>query len=354
MGMGFRAPMLFLAAAGCIASAQQLPTLGKATAVDVRVKSIQWHPHGDGLLYFRELDRGNEVGAFLPGQKEGKVLLHLDARDNYEAQWFEASQTAIGIVYHPVDESKETEISIYLLDAKAGSAKRIYLRRFPADQKVNVDVDPSPTLQHAVFRFHDQHGSTHMVLPLGAADLVGSPDLDEAERQRYSGPIWSVDGTATYSNGGSGVGPTRFELTTEGGKLTGNAVLALQSKQEAFSIDQSLSLVLRFKLSPPPVGTTVMELMPSNAVLRPVRFKGEWTSNAPETPFLNDVTQTSPLQLGNSKDASQSLWLTRDQKRPTQGVLVAADASRSWISPENKLVAYITNGALFVREIGKK
>jgi hypothetical protein len=101
----------------------------------------------------------------------------------------------------------------------------------------------------------------------------------------------------------------------------------------------------------PEVGTPVLELMPANAALRQVRFKGAWEGIERKVAPLRTESSGSELPYRLSKGTSTSLWLTQDVKVPERGVLVAAHAQRSWLSPWNRAVAYLTDGALFVREL---
>lgn len=62
-------------------------------------------------------------------------------------------------------------------------------------------------------------------------------------------------------------------------------------------------------------------------------------------------SQIESLQFGRSQGQANSLWLTRGEEKPDQGVLVAASASLAWLAPQHRAIAYLTDGALFVREI---
>lgn len=347
--------MLLASAAAMGALAQKLPTLNPAQAIDVRVKDVQWQPHGDALLYSKEEENGSGIGVFALGQVEGKVLLHLGKEDRWEAQWFEGSANVIVIVYkkHESPNGELTEVSVHLLEAKALREKKLFSRTFDAKDGVEVNVDTSPGLVHAIFRLTSKNEIRHLVLPTSGSTLIFSPDLDRANKEGYSGPVWSSDGTAIYQKGG-GVFEKTYTASDNAVRLEMklNEFVATEKRGEFLLGDLAL-VGIKFKLMnpPPPVGTPVLELIPFNAALRQVRFRGAWESRDPEVVPLDNRTQINPLQFGTSRGEANSLWLTLAEEKPGRGVLIAPHASRAWISPWDRAVAYLTDGALFVRTI---
>jgi hypothetical protein len=245
------------------------------------------------------------------------------------------------------------------LNGKAKSGTEVFSKIVPVGDKIDIDVDTSPSLLHAIFRVKSGKETNHYVLPSNGGKLVASRDIDEAVKAGNYGPSWSQDGTAIYG----GTGQESRAFTLQGGKVISddaNKVQTIVAKEISISFTavEGKALLdgvngLSFKLVPPapPVGASVFEVVPSNGVLRPVRFKGPWSS-APEKPrALESKSNPSQLAFGQIRGSSTSLWLMVGK---TVGTMVAAHANQATIAPQDRAVAYITDGALFVREIKPK
>src|SRR5207253_4214112 len=112
-------------------------------------------------------------------------------------------------------------------------------------------------------------------------------------------------------------------------KLTLQA--AKEEKLTNALVDFGTLLSIRFMPPAPPTGSTVLELMPQNATLRQVRFRGPWTEAEVAVPALAPFELPVMLEFGRSKGQAMSLWLTRgEQKKNDQGSLIAASASQAW------------------------
>ncbi len=369
-GIPVRLAIVFALALPAVTRGQALPVLDPPVPVDVRVESLMWHPKGEALLYCRAEGKGKGLGVYRVGADEGKVLVHLQEGDRWEAQWFEGAPCAIVITYrdHPVGKDKQIEATVHLLDARNNTARKVYGRTFAPGQRVDLNVDPSPGMIHAIFRVTDGKEQFHLVLPLSANTLLASPDLDRAVKEGFGGPFWSVDGTANYSKGGS-AGRLASKLGQFSAansardayvELTAQTLILQKSGGAKLEVLGDLPIIgnyftVKLAAPAPPAGTDVLEVVPSNGVLRPVRFRGEWESRDPEGLLPLATRQSvSTLQLGVSQGQANSLWLIREGDKADQGVLIAAHGSRAWVAPLNAAVAYVTDGALFVRAMGER
>lgn len=359
-----------LAIAGGVTQAQQLPRVGPPTGVDVNVANITWHPQGMGLLYTKPEANGTGIGVYALGQPEGEVVVHLGKNDRYEAQWFDHKTLATIIVYRNVDSEGEkyVQASVYLADAVKCQSQLLWSQAYSEKSGgVDLDVDVSPRLRHAIYRVKNGANRFHMVLPIGGTRLIPSADLDKAQREGLSGPSWSVDGTAVFAprvEGASSLslGSAKITVTDSGDnvKIAGSPIKVTGGSTEfstalseiTFKLaDSNLALWIA-KPPPPPVGATVLELMPANASLRQVRFKGPWQYRELAQNDVRTLSRPTNVQFGTAAFTANSLWLVRG-KQPVDGLLLAAHSERSWIAPDATAVAFLTDGALFVRELGK-
>jgi hypothetical protein len=183
--------------------------------------------------------------------------------------------------------------------------------------------------------------------------LLPSADLDKAVADGFSGPSWSIDGTAVYVDHGTanstGALKAFMDMSAE--------ISARQSKEvPVLSKIPILSSMFRLEVAPPLAGASVFELIPSSAILRPVRFRGPWASRTSEVEPFQSRSHTAHIQLGTSRGASNSLWISppKDAKNVDQAVLVSGNAGQAWIAPANLYVAFLTDGALFVKSIERK
>lgn len=376
--------LLALLSVAVIATAQaKLPTLGSPSPVDFHVTSLDWHPTGDAMVYTRKEGTGKGVGIYMPGQDQGRVLIHLDKGDRVETHWLPGAKQALAIVYRKEVEANvpQTRIQVHLLNAEMQDGRMIFNRPLPDSQNPHMTVDTSPKLLHAIFRLNTGEAkkpmvSKHFVMKTGTQELTPSPDLDAAAEKGWSGPSWSIDGTAVYAAGSAPnsrlVTPGEV-ITVDGGQLIGTtnvsgasgatastAVIELAIRDvEALTLSRTKSeslsgLTFRItsaRAAAPPTGATVMELMPQSAILRQVKFRGSWV----DAPFATSpiASQDHPIivEFGRSKGQSKTIWLTSANKGAETGVLVSSNASQAWISPKSDIVAYLTDGALFIRTI---
>lgn len=325
----------------------QLPALSEPTAVDLRVESYQWHPHGEGALYARKEDSGTGIGIYRLGDLQGDVLLHLRPDETYEMQWFESAAAAIVIAYRKVDG--KTEIGIHVIDARTKKAKKLFGQVFEGD--ADVDVDPSPSLIHAIFRLKTGERRQHLVMTQGGGALVYSRDLDRAVESGFSGPVWANTGSAVYQKGGT---EQPVEIALKEGTNQVNGTITFQVVLDASEIKLSGSRFWVASRPAPPTGTPVLEVIPANGAVREIKFPGPWEWTRPEFAPLDVQLNPQRLEFRGEAGHSQSLWLVPGDVKGAKGIFVSAQADKPSIAPENRALGYLTDGVLFVRKMSRR
>lgn len=362
----FLVPSLLLATG--LAIAQPIPKLGVPQGVDFGVIGIDWHPKGNAMLYTQKDGDGFAVGSDMLGQSRGTTLIRYAKTDRPEFHWFAGKPNALVVVYRTSKDG--TKLEVDLIDVEHQTSKTIFERSFGPKENAYLEVDTSPSLLHAILTLNTDKTSRHFVLKTGTFEVIPSVDLDQADAKGVSGPSWSQDGTAVFADSTALTNERRdvlermrdveakiqFVGSTKGAAAAESEfVIDLANLKGRAGILTGEGMSFRFKMVPPmpPTGATVLELMPQNATLRSVRFKGPW-QDKPQPPVgLIPMPQSNLLSLGRSKGQANSLWLTIPSDKGQSGQLVAAQASAGWISPTGQAVAYITDGALFIRTIGK-
>lgn len=365
-----------LASYVCGIAQSSLPVLGKPSPVDFHVRRVDWHPNGDAMTYERRVGDGQGIGVYRIGQDQGKVLVPLEKADRYESEWLQGTSHCVVIVYQ--DDARANpparRIRVHLLNSETQQGREIFNREFPLALNPDMNVDTSPKLLHAVFRLYRNEGKErvveHFVLKTNGQELSPCPDLDAADKQGLSGPSWSIDGTAVYSSRSSSDPAATFDeaklrelvlldraaqKSWDGAKIRSEIMVADAYEKQKLVKDGLLALNLKWVAAPPapPIGAAVLELMPQNGVLRQVRFRGPWEEVKAEHAYIASIDQPVLLNLGRSKAQSKSIWLVEGDKAPESGTLISSNAAQAWISPKIRAVAYLTDGALFIRELGK-
>ncbi|MBI1331921.1 MAG: hypothetical protein GC165_03480 [Armatimonadetes bacterium] len=361
--------LVVLAAFSAAAFSQNDPvTLGDAVPVDVHVQDADWNPNGHSLIYTRKDEDGQSLGAFMLDKYEGKSLLKLTQGQTYRITWLSGSDAAVVVVHGPSPDNpnaeskdKSIQIQMFVVDANLQSAKRILDETYDAKQLPAIDVDASPLLKHAIITMRLGKETRHLVITPGG-DLLKSADLDRAEQEGLTGPTWSIDGTAIYSNAQFS-GKTQYLVAKTGQAVQDSSgqqakeitVRAVQGEAltavAADSTALKLSIEFRRAVPMPETNSPVFELMPSNASLRPVRFRGPFESKPRNRPVLTPRTKSIVLQYEQSDAQDSSVWIKRGTEKNSPATLLAVHASRTWMSRDQNAVAYIIDGALFVRTI---
>lgn len=362
----FLVPSLLLATG--LAIAQPAPKLGIPQGVDFGVVGIDWHPKGNAMLYTQKDGEGFAVGSYMLGQSRGATLVRYAKTDRPEFYWFAGKPNALVVIYRPSKEG--TKLEVDLIDLEHQTSKKIFERSYGPKENASLDVETSPSLLHAILTLTTEKSNQHFVLKTGTFEVMPSVDLDQAAAKGISGPSWSLDGTAVYADASAEI-QKRQALVEQKMKYDNATIQVLEARAATVATQESeialklegaklslmnaenMSFRLKFVPPTPPTGATVLELMPQNATLRSVRFKGPWQDKPRPPVELFPMPQNNLLSLGRSKGQANSLWLTVPSDKGQSGQLVAAQASSGWISPTGQAVAYITDGALFIRTIGK-
>ena len=364
--------VLALASVAGFACSQNGPiNLGEAKPIDVLVKEVEWQPQGKVLIYRRDQEQGSALGVWEPGKFQGKVVLPIQKGESWDTTWLADSNSAVVVVEGPAAEAKAKSktIKIYIVDGDTQKATLMFSQTFEEKLNPSVEVNASPSLKHAIITFRNTQGTVHKVLTLGGGDFTNSPDLDKAEKEGLGGPTWSLDGTAIYSNSGGNngrvlkVGQEAF-ITLDGNTSSTAGVLSVNDEFSVrlTTIDSTLlnditasTIKLVFRLSPPvpTMGTNVLELMPSNAILRPVRFRGAWNGGNELSAMVVPQNQSILLHFDQSNAQDISVWLTRGAEKGAPATLVAVHVTDTWLPTTKTGVAYTIDGALFFRPITK-
>ena len=356
-------------------------TLGKAIPVDINVVEAEWQPAGRVLLYKREEEKGFSLGIYGVGHREGKVIVPIQKGDTWDTNWLADSNSALLVVQSPMGEGKTKSflIRIFLVDGDFQSAQPLFSQTYAEKLLPSINVDCSPSLKHAIVTLRNSEGSSHKVLCLGGGSFTNAPDLDRAEKEGLSGPNWSVDGTAIYSNlpqpkfrvlsdtsvvkSSDKVGTVSITDDTKQTTEEIRFVIATSADKDSGTSSGNISegsLTLNFvggtfKIGPPlpKTGTSVLELMTANPILRPVRFRGPWVNLAAVTSKVVNRNQSIVLYYDQSNAQDNSVWLTAGPEKGSPATLVAVHVSETWLSEQKNSIAYLIDGALFFRSIGK-
>jgi hypothetical protein len=346
-------------------------TLTPAKPIDIRVVEAQWHPSGQAIIYRRAVDDAFGLGIYAQSSKEGKVVIPLKKDDNYETTWLANSRAALVVVRSdvPGQKAKSTSLTIFHVDGDTQKATKIFGETYEAKFLPSVEIDASPSLKHAILTFRSATGSFHKVLTLGSVVLSDSPDLDRAEKEGNSGPNWSLDGTAIYSNTPNkgfrvlndvtnsyvAIKGDDGAQTVNGDGVKGTFSISLSNVKTDGDGEHPVVYLsgLKFKFMPPmpATGANVLELMPANPILRPIRFRGPWVNPNQDGPKLVPQTQSLFLKFDQSNAQDTSVWLTRGTEKGTPAVLVAVHVTDTWLAASKSSVAYTIDGALFYRAI---
>lgn len=353
------ASALLLASTTCTGQAPAV--LGDPIGLDVRVNWVDWHANGGSLMYTRDDHPGwMSLCVYSAGDKQGFKVLQLLEGDVWRAQWFPVEKRAIAWVGRNGKglKANQTEWSVYLIDAQRHKAEKIFTKLFAPNAGVALDVDISPLLSHAIVTvieaFEDGRNVNHYTIPVGSSTMAPSTDLDQAAAAGAVGPIWTIAGTATYYAPLAEVHPESNIFLGNNLTLEINQTTQIRLRESVASTLVPSYFRLKIKLPAPATGSNVYEVMTTLPRLRPIRFPGEY-SELPATPHgLFARSAPEQMEFGVLRGFSQSLWLTgTEDEVPLSGVLVAPKSELSWIAPDGKSIAYLVDGALFVRSITK-
>ncbi|HWA82420.1 MAG TPA: hypothetical protein VG820_03235 [Fimbriimonadaceae bacterium] len=317
-------------------------SLGPARMIAAPVEDAVWAPDGADIAYVSHTDSGARVGIFDLKRDKGGVVANLGPNEKLEQTiWLNAGHKLLLVIRQPVEgREKPTDLlTVKVADAIALSSDNLWAKEFPADENATLEINPSPSLCHALVTVRAQSSQTYLVMTESAKSLVISSDIAEAVKEGHQMEGWSIYGTAMFGNA------TQTSANAE--------------RQEIYRIEYAL-----FRAEEASAGRQrsvlpddyALEVVPANGVLRQVRFPGYFQPIPSNSEWLQPYFQQSTLTLGQSSAGIRSLWLVlqKEVKAPTQGILVSAQADGGWMSPSGKDVAFTSHHALFVRPIEAK
>ncbi len=364
--------LCLFALCGALSPAQQTK-LGPVRFVAPEAEFVSWSPDGKGLAY-SIVEQGGEtkaIGLYDLSAAKGQQVLQIGPNQKVTSQEWLYGRTAMLVTLSediPGGSKPSVLLSVWALDATSFDARKLWSQEFLKEQEPTLEVDVSPVLPHALVTLQAAKTTSYYVVVQGAGGMVFSRDVTTAVGQGSGFAGWSVDGTALFSTLASS-----DQFSAKISRALGNAVQDRLKSDEGqgvvfvlgdgrgdsgnrasvpikLTLDSSSFKFIRIQPSIP-MGSSVLECVPSNGALRTVRFRGYHESK--DNPPLSEKSLFSPgeLKFSNSIAGTQSLWLTPNVKNPTSGTLVAAQAERYWMAPNGQQVAYTYSGVLFVRSI---
>ncbi|MBS1723258.1 MAG: hypothetical protein JSS66_09935 [Armatimonadetes bacterium] len=333
--------------------------LGVPTFAAQRATVAEWNPEETCMAYGWQDKEGPlaEVGVYNTLTGKGKVLWHPALGERVEQAVWTAGRPVriLSTVQEVAGRAKPTVLrSIYALDAVTLEARKLWSQEFEKDGEVSLEIDTSPSLAHAVVTLYSKAGNSIYALVLGATGLVFSRDATAslADGSSFSG--WSKDGTAIFGK------QNAFFLNRQKLELDLSQFVAAKTAQQntivldgkALTEDFAASGVkIRFRLQPNyEMGASVLEMVPGNGALRPVKFRGYFEEK--ETGYkFQWLPKPEQLKYEQSWGQTNSLWLAEAVENPQRAILVAPQAEAFWPAPRQNAVAYTVNSVLFFRTV---
>lgn len=371
-----RAITCFVALFAGITAYAQVPKLGEAKFVAAKANAVRWNRAGDFLSFGFQAKGGHwdSLGLFDCAKGSGATILTPGSTSNIENyEWLGGKPIVLADVSDTVAGQKRR--SLVALDGRTMKSRTIWTADFKPNENVSVNWECSPTLPHAIVTVTAGKLTRHLVVALGANDALYATDIDKAVSQGIEFAGWSVDGTALYGAGSASAGKLFNDVVIDfatNSTTTGEAKQASAKAQgdaqatvafyEAIR-DSDLTSVLKFKTSlslsllakrAQPAfapGELVWEVLPSNGVMRQVKFQGYLPELEHKKPRLALTDKPDRLEFKASQGKTKALWLTPNGESPTEGVLVSPQAEDSWIQPNEQSVVFTVNGVLFFRSI---
>ncbi|HRK20994.1 MAG TPA: hypothetical protein PLX06_04270 [Fimbriimonadaceae bacterium] len=340
--------------------------LGETLPVAVGVKDVSWEPNGRALMYDAVDVDGYVQGLFRTSDGKGKMVLrHSAGTQFHDWKWLPKKLAVVEIVSREVAGTGKKRWSVYLLDAQNLTAREMLGLEYPKDEEMSLDFELSPTRDHGLLTVRDAKGERTYVLLDNGTSLVLSADVTQAKSQGAAFAGWSADGTAYFSAAGSTHSSTILDkaIVNEGGQVSIQLMIGDKMRSRGFEVLGDLPLLgrlfLRAKPIAPELGIPVLEVMPWNGGLRPVRSRGPFEETSFSPPAYEPKPEAALVTATGLRGEANSLWLVPElieegRPRPQGGLLVAAEAGQSWMPTIRNWIAYETAGALFVRAITLK
>ncbi len=253
----------------------QAPLLEPARFVVPGATEVTWNLDEKylGHTFRNAAGHTEQLGIYDLGLGRGQVLLQpTEAQDVEDVVWLAGRPVELVSTVEPVAGRDKLTIlrSVWALDGIDMTAKRLWAREFGKDEGTTLSIDTSPSLAHALVTLESNVGTPIFAVTLGAGGMVFSSDATEAAKQGKSFNGWSIDGTAMFGN--AAVLPNQ---------LPGLLVQSLNNQVLQMKCQDGQTFSIKFLLtgrqkSNAEIGSPIYELMPSNGVLRQIRFRGDW------------------------------------------------------------------------------
>lgn len=324
-------------------------SLGRARFVAEGVDQVLWSPDGADIAYTLKdpEDKGIRVGLFDLRKGSGKVVAYYGDNEKLEhLEWLNGGHKILLVSRRDVtDRSTPTEaLTIRVADAEDARSEQLWSSEFPSDRHASVEIDPSPSLAHALITVQSGQEKNYYVLTLEAKAIVPSSDLAEAVKEGQERAGWSVHGTALFT--AEDPAPARAGANPNAGARDVVSKNMTQLARASFAISDR---------SPLRSGDVALECMPTNGVLRTVHFPGLFQHTDPFNVLFAVKLQSDEVRLGSSTQTIQSAWLVPANKaQEPVGLLVCAQCEGAWQSPNGRAIAYKTEGLLLIKTIERR
>lgn len=317
-------------------------TLGPARMISSPVEDAIWAPDGEDIAYIVRTERATQVGVFHLKRGKGFIVATLGPTEKLEQTvWLNAGHKLLLVTRRPVEERQDPTdlVTIQVADAVELRSEALWAKEIATAENAVIEINPSPSLSHALVTVKTTKTETYFVVTESAKSLVVSTDIADAIKGGHEMEGWSVYGTAMFSD------DAQRNLSAEtDGVFRVEPILARLYEAETGRRQSS------------PLGEYALEVVPSNGVLRQVRFPGFFQPAPPKGEWLRAYFQPVTLTLGQTASAVRSLWLilSKESKSPSQGLLVSAQADGGWMSPSGQSVAYTCHHTLFIGNVEAK
>jgi hypothetical protein len=248
--------------------------------------------------------------------------------------------------------------SLMAVDALSLRANEAWGAEYATTEEVGVDVNPSPSLDHAIVTVSTSKGRTPIVLLRGGTSAVLSRDVALAWDQGMEFSGWSTDGTAYFSGGIAHSDARSSYVRLANGQSSGvvEFKISVQGGSELFSGVPIIGMLFKGSPVAPEAGTPVHELMPNNAALRPVLSRGPYEAPKQFPHVVYPVPEDTVAIARERRDGTHGIWLVgltgiEGDPYTKDGLLVSAYPGKFWMCEDGNWVAYELAGALFVRRI---
>lgn len=331
--------------------------VGAPHAVSVGVTEVFWKRDGAALAYYASDLDGTYLGVYDVEKGVAKEMLRFpEGTEVRFEQWLPQRPVYLMVTTHPVGD--QLRYVVHSIDVRNLRAVEIWSQQYEKGADVGIDVNASPSLDHALITVTDAEGRHPIVVTEGATNTVYSRDVAKAWQEGMSFAGWSADGTA-YFQGAGAASSKPLNVTAADTFYTGEkGTIELTFRVQGNVLSELPIIGLLFKPLPvaPAAGVPVYELMPRNGALRPVLSRGPYAAPEMLPHVVWPKEEEAVVSAEDRLDGTGSIWLvalTGDEAQPygREGVLVSGERGKSWMCEDGNWIAYETAGALFVRQI---